>query len=192
MTAIHFELVTLFLMQRLITECLYDLQVSGARFWGLFQKVCRVPENFFKNCFVYNFCPLAYMSESGKNVTPPQLVHSELDQINEICDVGLVELVKLMNIRVIIAVGKFVQQRASKALHNAGIMNVKVECILHPSPINPHANKGWEQIVAKQLIEMNVMHYLNPDMDDVQRCIEEWERIAQSNVKMPAIEKGDF
>lgn len=132
------------------------------------------------------------MSESGKNVTPPQLVHSELDQINECCDVALIELVKLLNIRAIIAVGKFVQQRASKALHNAGIMNIKVECILHPSPINPHANKGWEQIVAKQLIEMNVMHYLNPDVDDVQRCIDEWEKIAQSNVKVPMVEKGDY
>jgi len=132
------------------------------------------------------------MSESGKNVTPPQLVHSELDQINECCDVSLIELVKLLNIRAIIAVGKFVQQRASKALHNAGIMNIKVECILHPSPINPHANKGWEQIVAKQLIEMNVMHYLNPDAEDVQRCIDEWEKIAQSNMKVPMVEKADY
>ncbi|XP_045207179.2 uncharacterized protein LOC123559429 isoform X2 [Mercenaria mercenaria] len=167
-------------------------EVSGARFWGLFQKICKVPANFFKNCFVYNFCPLAYMSESGKNITPPQLVHSELDQINEACDAGLVELVKLLNIRMVIAVGKFVQQRASKALHNAGIMNIKVECILHPSPINPHANKGWEQIVAKQLIEMNVMHYLNNDVDDVQRCIEEWERIAQSNMKVPIVSKEEY
>lgn len=167
------------------------LQVSGARFWGLFQKICKVPANFFKHCYVYNFCPLAYMSESGKNITPPQLVHSELDQINEACDAGLVELVKLLNIRMVIAVGKFVQQRASKALHNAGIMNIKVECILHPSPINPHANKGWEQIVAKQLIEMNVMHYLNNDVEDVQRCIEEWERIAQNNTKVPVV-KDDF
>ena len=153
----------------------------------MFQKICRVPENFFKHSYVYNFCPLAYMSESGKNITPPQLVHTELDQITEACDIGLVELVKLMNIRIIIAVGKFVQQRASKALHNAGIMNIKVECILHPSPINPHANKGWEQIVAKQLIEMNVMQYLNPDVESVQRQIDEWEKIAQSNVKIPEI-----
>ncbi|XP_060592125.1 uncharacterized protein LOC132746867 isoform X2 [Ruditapes philippinarum] len=167
-------------------------EVSGARFWGLFQKICKVPANFFKNSYVYNFCPLAYMSESGKNITPPQLVHSELDQINEACDAGLVELVKLLNIRMVIAVGKFVQQRASKALHNAGIMNIKVECILHPSPINPHANKGWEQIVAKQLIEMNVMHYLNNDVEDVQRCIEEWERIAQSNMKVPIVTKEDY
>ena len=128
------------------------------------------------------------MSESGKNITPPQLEHSELDQINEACDAGLVELVKMLNVRAIIAVGKFVQQRASKALHNAGIMNVKVECILHPSPINPHANKGWEQIVAKQLIEMNVMQYLNPDLNEVQRNIEDWEKLAQTNANAKLVE----
>lgn len=165
------------------------IEVSGARFWGLFQRICKVPENFFKNCFVANFCPQAYLSESGKNITPPQLGPAEVEPINKYCDASLVELVRLMNTRIIIAVGKYVQTRASKALHNAGIRNVTVECILHPSPINPHANKGWEQIVAKQLIEIGVMQYLNEDREDVQRCIEDWERaaMAAASAKMPEI-----
>lgn len=164
--------------------------MSGARFWGLFQRICKIPENFFKNCYVHNLCPQAYLSESGKNITPPQLAIHELEPINKACDAALVELVRLLNTRIIIAVGKFVQTRATKALHNAGIRNITVECILHPSPINPHANKGWEQIVAKQLIEIGVMQYLNTDREEVQRHIEDWERaaMAAANSKLPVSE----
>lgn len=166
------------------------IEVSGARFWGLFQRICKIPENFFKNCYVHNLCPQAYLSESGKNITPPQLAVHELEPINKACDAALVELVRLLNTRIIIAVGKFVQTRATKALHNAGIRNITVECILHPSPINPHANKGWEQIVAKQLIEIGVMQYLNTDREEVQRHIEDWERaaMAAANSKLPVSE----
>lgn len=31
---------------------------SGQRFWSFFRQVCGRPENFAKNCLVYNHCPL--------------------------------------------------------------------------------------------------------------------------------------
>lgn len=47
---------------------------SGMRFWGLFQEICgESSEDFFKNCFVYNYCPLAFFEKSGKNITPAEL-----------------------------------------------------------------------------------------------------------------------
>lgn len=45
-------------------------EISGQKFWGLFEKICGTPENFFKSAFVYNYCPLAFMKNNGANVTP--------------------------------------------------------------------------------------------------------------------------
>lgn len=30
-------------------------------------------ENFFRNCFVYNLCPLAFFAATGRNLTPAEL-----------------------------------------------------------------------------------------------------------------------
>jgi single-strand selective monofunctional uracil DNA glycosylase len=48
-------------------------EVSGRRFWGLFQNLCRDPDIFFQQAFVYNYCPLAFMTSTGKNITPTEL-----------------------------------------------------------------------------------------------------------------------
>lgn len=48
-------------------------EVSGKRFWGLFKNICQIPENFFKNCYVHNYCPLAFLTSTGLNVTPNEL-----------------------------------------------------------------------------------------------------------------------
>ena len=48
-------------------------EISGKKFWGLFKDLCNTPENFFKHSFVYNICPLAFMTQSGKNVTPAEI-----------------------------------------------------------------------------------------------------------------------
>ncbi|XP_021926239.1 single-strand selective monofunctional uracil DNA glycosylase isoform X2 [Zootermopsis nevadensis] len=48
-------------------------EVSGRKFWGLFQKLCGDPDTFFQHAFVYNYCPLAFMTNSGKNITPAEL-----------------------------------------------------------------------------------------------------------------------
>lgn len=43
---------------------------SGLKLWGAFKRVSGTPERFFKNAFVYNYCPLAFMDDKGKNITP--------------------------------------------------------------------------------------------------------------------------
>lgn len=48
-------------------------EVSGKRFWSLFKDICETPENFFKNSFVYNYCPIAFMDANGKNITPAEM-----------------------------------------------------------------------------------------------------------------------
>ena len=47
---------------------------SGQRFWGLFRDICGGNlDLFFENCFIYNFCPLAFFQSSGCNVTPAEI-----------------------------------------------------------------------------------------------------------------------
>ena len=61
-------------------------EVSGERFWTFFSKICKTPEVFFRNCIVYNHCPLVYMNKSGKNLTPPDLSIQARNQVLTLCD----------------------------------------------------------------------------------------------------------
>ncbi len=81
----------------------------------------------------------------------------------EICERSLAEIVQLLGVEIIIGVGKFPQERARIALKSVGMDWVKVETIMHPSPVNPVANKDWEGIVTKQLEEMGVLQLLKED-----------------------------
>jgi len=67
-------------------------EVSGHRLWGLFKERFGMPENFFKEHFVTNFCPLLFAAdgERGKNLTPENLAPAERDAVNTPCDLVLV------------------------------------------------------------------------------------------------------
>jgi single-strand selective monofunctional uracil DNA glycosylase len=137
-------------------------EVSGQRFWGLMRELCQTPQSFFKYCFVHNYCPLSFMLESGKNVTPPELKAPEKNPLFEICDDALCKTVHLLKPKLIVGVGKFAEERATRALSNANLCGVKVNSILHPSPVNPAANKGWKEKVMQQINELGIRHYLKP------------------------------
>ncbi|KAK2146000.1 hypothetical protein LSH36_640g01056 [Paralvinella palmiformis] len=132
-------------------------EVSGQRFWGLFTKICKEPEAFFENCFVHNLCPLIFINHTGKSLTPPDLPAAERRMLLEICERAVCEVVQLLGIELVIGVGKFAQERARVALKAAGMEWIRVETIMHPSPANPLANKGWDAIAEKQLEEMGAM-----------------------------------
>lgn len=135
-------------------------EVSGARFWGFFRKLCHEPELFFRHCFVHNLCPLIFMSASGKNLTPPELVAAEREELLKLCDIALCQAVEALGVSMVIGVGRVSEQRARRALSAAGI-DVRVEGIMHPSPRNPLANKGWEEVAKAKLAELGVLSLLN-------------------------------
>ncbi|XP_056108478.1 single-strand-selective monofunctional uracil-DNA glycosylase 1 [Rhinichthys klamathensis goyatoka] len=134
-------------------------EVSGARFWGFFQELCGEPHNFFRHCFVHNLCPLIFMSESGKNLTPPELPAAERDALLSCCDSALCQVVTALGVSMVIGVGKLAEQRARRVLSEAGI-TVRVEGIMHPSPRNPLANKGWANIAREKLDHLGVLSLL--------------------------------
>jgi len=135
-------------------------QVSGARFWKLVQQLSVNPENFFRRCFVHNICPLLFMSRTGKNVTPPEMPSDVRQQLNTACDRSFVEVVRLLGVRTIVAVGKYAQSRAHTALRDAGIVDVDVVLIMHPSPANPAANKAWSEVALMQLSQAGLLDYM--------------------------------
>ncbi|XP_036416014.1 single-strand-selective monofunctional uracil-DNA glycosylase 1 isoform X2 [Colossoma macropomum] len=134
-------------------------EVSGARFWGFFKELCGEPDHFFRHCFVHNLCPLIFMRESGKNLTPPELPAADRDALLLHCDAALCQVVSVLGVSMVIGVGKVAEQRARRALTEAGI-SVRVEGIMHPSPRNPLANKGWAAVARTKLQELGVLSLL--------------------------------
>jgi single-strand selective monofunctional uracil DNA glycosylase len=128
-------------------------EVSGARLWGWARDRFGTPELFFEQFFVVNYCPLAFMEESGRNRTPDKLPAHEREELFAACDQALKEIVEILNPSHVIGVGGFAEERARAAL--AG-MGVNITSILHPSPANPRANRGWAVAVAQKLEESGV------------------------------------
>jgi single-strand selective monofunctional uracil DNA glycosylase len=123
-------------------------EVSGQRLWGFARDRFGTPERFFRDFFVANYCPLAFMEASGKNRTPDKLPENERAPLFLACDDALRALVSEMKPELVIGIGSFAEKRARAALDGAA---VRVASILHPSPASPKANRGWAAIAAAEL-----------------------------------------
>ena len=137
-------------------------EVSGRRLWGLMKETFGSANRFFQDHFVANYCPLVFMAESGRNVTPDKLPAAEREPLFKLCDDYLVGTIEALQPRFVIGVGKFAQNRIQTALAasvhpatNAG-GELTVGSILHPSPASPAANRGWAPIARQQLVELGI------------------------------------
>jgi len=128
-------------------------EVSGRRLWGLFAKQFGSADKFFTDHIVMNYCPLAFMGRSGKNVTPDKLAPRERQALFEACDRHLREVVRILKPEWIVGVGGFATERAEHALQSSG---VRIGRILHPSPSCPAANRNWAATVASQLRDLEI------------------------------------
>ena len=73
-----------------------------------FQDLCAGrSELFYENCLVYNFCPLSFMEDSARNITPDQLRGEAKKRLLEFCDEALRKVVELLQPDMIVGVGKF-------------------------------------------------------------------------------------
>ncbi len=129
-------------------------EVSGRRLWGWIRKRHPDPASFFRDHFVANYCPLAFMEISGKNLTPDKLPKHEVHQLFDICDRALVQLVDKLEVQWVIGIGAFAEKRARLAL---GHLPLNVASVVHPSPASPMANKGWEPLVETRLRELDLL-----------------------------------
>ena len=132
-------------------------EVSGKRLWGLFKERFETAENFFREHFVLNYCPLLFLARSEKdrvrNFTPDKLKKSEREKLFFYCNSCLRSVVEILKPEYVIGIGNFAHERAEEALKN---MNIKIIKILHPSPASPQSNKNWGGKVTEQLIKSGV------------------------------------
>ncbi|MCB9906007.1 MAG: single-stranded DNA-binding protein [Planctomycetes bacterium] len=128
-------------------------EVSGRRVWSWAKARFGDPDAFFARFFVWNYCPLVFMEESGKNRTPDKLPAEEREPLYAACDLALHRMIEHLRPRMVIGVGKFAEKRAREALAD---LDLEFGSVLHPSPASPLANKGWEPQVEKQLAELGV------------------------------------
>ena len=132
-------------------------EVSGRRLWGLFAKKFKSPQSFFLNHYVANYCPLVFMEESARNLTPDKLPASIRTPLLHVCDAHLASVLELLNPEWVIGVGGFAEQCATRVLARLeNLRNTRVGKILHPSPASPAANKDWAGTVTRQLNDLGI------------------------------------
>jgi single-strand selective monofunctional uracil DNA glycosylase len=128
-------------------------EVSGSRLWGWAKERFVTPERFFTDNFVANYCPLVFMEESGRNLTPDKLPAAERAPLFAACDEAVRRTVEVLRPSFVIGVGGFAMERAKVALPTfAG----SIGTILHPSPASPKANRGWAKLAEEELAELGI------------------------------------
>jgi single-strand selective monofunctional uracil DNA glycosylase len=136
-------------------------EVSGRRLWGWAAARSRDAEMFFSEWFVLNYCPLAFLEESGRNFTPDKLPTVQLRGLYSLCDLHLAMALQALAPTWVLGVGGFAEKRIRSVLEGNAIegalaRKIKVGQILHPSPASPAANRGWEEAVKRQLLALGV------------------------------------
>jgi single-strand selective monofunctional uracil DNA glycosylase len=128
-------------------------EVSGRRLWALFAERFGTPEKFFAQHFVVNYCPLAFLSTTGSNLTPDKLPAAEQEKLFAACDAHLRRVLEILEPEWLIGVGAFARARAEAVAATPGL---QLGQILHPSPASPAANKGWSPAATKQLVDLGL------------------------------------
>lgn len=132
-------------------------EVSGRRLWGLFSEKFPKPNDFFNDHFVVNYCPLVWMGETGKNITPDKLPKAEMQPVEKACRQHLAAVIAAQQPEWLIGVGAYAEKKLIETVKEYfPDQGFKTGKILHPSPASPMANRGWEPQAEKQLLELGV------------------------------------
>jgi single-strand selective monofunctional uracil DNA glycosylase len=146
-------------------------EISGERLWALFRERFETAENFFRDHIVMNYCPLAFVEESGRNRTPDKLPPREREKLFAVCDEHLREIIRVLQPEWLIGVSDFAANRAREVITSmwkgpqrpeaAGAARTRgaktaptLGQILHPSPACPASNNDWSGKVTAQLRDL--------------------------------------
>ena len=128
-------------------------EVSGTRLWGLARARWGAPEAFFAEFWVTNYCPLLFLDEVGRNLTPDKIRAADRRPLLEVCDGALRRIVAHLESPLVVGIGAWAETRARAACDGLG---VPVGRILHPSPASPAANRGWAEQAVRELRGLGV------------------------------------
>jgi single-strand selective monofunctional uracil DNA glycosylase len=128
-------------------------EVSGKRLWGWVMSKFKTPEEFFSRFFIANYCPLLFFEKDGRNKTPNTIKAKERHPLLDICDGALYTTIQYFNPDFVVGIGTFAYDRAANVLQKTDIMVGKIS---HPSPANPKANRGWAELVTRELSGLGI------------------------------------
>ncbi len=128
-------------------------EVSGQRLWSWAKDRYGDPKVFFKRFFIYNYCPLCFMEESGRNRTPDKLPLEERKPLLEACDRALERMLDYFKPQYAIGIGNFAEKRILQAIPDPTFTIGRVP---HPSPASPLANRGWPEAFEAALHELGI------------------------------------
>ena len=131
-------------------------EVSGSRLWGWAADRFGSAQRFFESFYVLNWCPLVWLEASGRNRTPEQLPARELAPVAAACDAHLRAAFDALAPCAAVGIGGFAGRRLRVALAGTRHEHLPIGSILHPSPANPAANRGWAGQAERQLAELGV------------------------------------
>ncbi len=132
-------------------------EVSGKRLWGLFSERFPNAKDFFAEHFVSNYCPLVFMDDGARNVTPDKLPATERKELDATCDEHLKKSLLLLKPEFAVGVGAYAQDCLKRVCNSHTMLgSIKVSKILHPSPASPAANRGWAEQATRQLEEAGI------------------------------------
>ncbi|XP_016837104.2 single-strand selective monofunctional uracil DNA glycosylase [Nasonia vitripennis] len=150
---------------------------SGKRLFGYFRELCGSADNFLKHTFLYNYCPITLLNrEGGKYVNLKELKKKDNEELFSACDDTLIDVIKLLGIELILAMGNFAEQRAKAALEKAldagdnllDVDSIRVLRVPHPSPMSQYVRKGkWNEMVNDILTEHGLMQYFKNDQSPI-------------------------
>jgi single-strand selective monofunctional uracil DNA glycosylase len=115
-------------------------EVSGRRLWGLMRERFGDAGELARHWFVGNYCPLLFLDEAGRNITPDKIARADRSRLFPFCDRFLAAMLRTLRPRWAVGVGAFARQRLEEV---APALGIEVASIPHPSPANPAANRGW-------------------------------------------------
>lgn len=132
-------------------------EVSGRRLWGLFSERYPTVSDFFADHFVSNYCPLVFMDDGARNITPDKLAVAESKELDTLCDAHLQKSLLLLKPEFAVGIGAYAQDCLKRVCQSHLKLQSTTVCkILHPSPASPAANRGWAEQATKQLAEAGI------------------------------------
>jgi len=131
-------------------------EVSGSRFWGLMREQYGTPDAFAADAFVANYCPLMFLDQSGRNLTPDKLRAGDRAHLEALCDSFLAAVITTLAPAWVVGIGGFAEKRIHAVVDGMAGAALRVGLIPHPSPASPLANRGWAGIARAALEEQGI------------------------------------
>ena len=135
------------------------VEESGRRLWGLLEDMWGGLDALLADVFVMNMVPLAYFSEAGENLTPPDLDREDRERVLKPCLAYFRQVVRAMRPEVIVGVGRWSQNQclAESTVPRVDGQNTdllvespRVIYLPHPSP-RGGTFAGWVKDAAQVL-----------------------------------------